>query len=204
VSHQEVRKLFVNWKPFALATICTLTAFGQAAQKVAVINIQQAIVGTKEGQKAQTELAAMFEPKQKELQGKQNEINSKKQALAASSNTMAEEAKVKLTREIDGMAKNLQRDAEDYEAMLNAQQQKALGELFQKMNVVIIRYAKDNNISLVLDTSQQVNIVHFADSLDITQDVVALYDRAQTTAPVSAAPAAPAKQAKAPAPAAKP
>jgi outer membrane protein len=173
----------------------------QTVQKVAIINIQQAILGTKEGQKAAADLSTKFDPKRKELEGKQGEIRTKQQQLQAGSNTMGEEARTKLTREIDQLTKALNREAEDYQALLDGEQQKALGELLQKIQVVVQRYAKDNNIGVVLDVSQQVNILYFSDASDITQDIVALYDRSSSVMPSSGPAAAPAKPTAAPKPA---
>ena len=49
-------------------------AAAQTTQKLAVINIQQAIVETKDGQKARNDLQAKFGPTQKELQDKQAKL----------------------------------------------------------------------------------------------------------------------------------
>ena len=49
-------------------------AAAQTTQKLAVINIQQAIVETKDGQKARADLQAKFGPAQKELQDKQAKL----------------------------------------------------------------------------------------------------------------------------------
>ena len=64
-------KVFL-WPVLALAV--TLTAQAQQG-KFAVINIQGAIISTKDGQKAAAELNAKTAPKKKELEQKQNEIN---------------------------------------------------------------------------------------------------------------------------------
>lgn len=193
----------MNLKPLMLAAV-TIAFAGTmfAQQKVATINIQAAILGTKEGQKAAADLGAKFQPKQKELEGKKAEIDQKRQQLNASSNTISEDARTKLAREIDGLTKALNREGEDYEAMLQAEQNKVLGDLYQRLNTVIQRYAKDNNIGVVLDTTQQSNIVYVSDATDITQDVVALYDKAASApavspAPAGGAPAAPKKPAPA-------
>ena len=47
-------------------------------QKIATINIQAAIVGTKDGQKAAAELESKAAPKRRVIEGKQNEINGMK------------------------------------------------------------------------------------------------------------------------------
>lgn len=200
----------MNVKPLLVAlltlSVSTMVATAQSAPKVAVINLLQALSQTKEGVKASGELQAKVQPRQKELEQRQNEMNQKQQLLNASSNTMSEEARGKLTREIDTLRKGLERDVEDYRAQLEAEQNKVVNDLLPKLDVVIKRYAKDNNIGIVLDATQQSNIYWFSDALDITADVIALYDRAAGAAPTptSQTPPAPAPKRAAPAPPAKP
>jgi outer membrane protein len=70
---------------------------------------------------------------------------------------------------------------------MDQDQQRVLNDLGGKMMQVIQKYAADNQISMVFDVSQQPNNLLFATTaIDITRDIIALYDK---TAPASAAPA---------------
>ena len=122
-----------------IALALTLTA--QAQSKFAIINIQGAIISTKEGQKAASELNAKTQPKKRELEQKQNEINALQDQLNKGQNTLSETAKNDLYRNIEDKKKNLQRDVEDAQSDLEAEQQKLLQQLGQKMLAVIERYA---------------------------------------------------------------
>jgi outer membrane protein len=63
------------------------------------------------------------------------------------------------------------------------------------MMAVIEKYAKDNGYSVILDVSSQSTPVLYASSaIDITQDIIALYDKTPAPAP----PAAPGALAPAP------
>src|SRR5690349_17830642 len=81
-------------------------------QKIAVINIQQAIVETKDGQKARNDLQAKFGPTQKELQDKQTRLSAHQDQYRKGQNTLSDEAKQKLAREIDSATTSLKRDSE--------------------------------------------------------------------------------------------
>ncbi len=117
----------------------------QAQQgKFAVINIQGAIISTKDGQKAAAELNAKTAPKKKELEQKQNEINALQDQLNKGSNTLSDTAKNDLYKNIEDKKKNLQREVEDAQADLEADQQKLLQQLGQKILAVIEKYARDN------------------------------------------------------------
>jgi outer membrane protein len=175
------------------ALLCaSLGAFAQAPNKVGVISIQGAIVGTKDGQKASQELDQKFVPKNKEFQSRQSEIVQLQDQLTKGGTVMAEEKRNQLAREIDEKKKRLERDMQDAEEDLRGEQQKVLSSLGQRMMAVIEKYAKDNGFSLILDVSNQNTPVLYASSgIDITSDIVSLYDKT-TANGAPAAPAAPA------------
>ena len=185
----------ILWLP-ALLLGAGISLFAQAApSKVGIIHIQNAIIGTKDGQAAAKALEEKFMPRRKEVEKKQADIAALQNQLRASSNTASEDVKNKLMRDIDAKQKSLQRDAEDFQAEVDAEQQKVLGELGGKIMAVIDKYATDNGFAIIIDvSSQQSPVLYAATSIDITREVVGLYDK---NAPGAAAPAAPAPAKKA-------
>ena len=172
-----------------LAAACA--AAGQThPTRIAVIHIQNALIATKEGQKAAADLTAKFEPKKKVLEAKQGEIAGLQNELSKGSNTMAEAKRLSLQRDIDAKNKSLQRDYQDFNDELEQEQGRLLNALGQRIMVVIDKYAKDNQLAAVVDiSSPQTPILWAANSLDITKEVVDLYDKNAPSA-VSAAPTA--------------
>lgn len=161
----------------ALAT--GLGAFAQQMpQKVGVISVQGAIVGTKDGQKASQQLQTQFAPKQKDVQTRQAEITQEEDQLRKGGNLMSEDKRNQLARDIDEKKKRLERDVQDDQEELQQAQQKALQGLGQRMMAVIEKYAKDNGYTMILDVSNPNTPVLYASSgIDITQDIVSLYDK---------------------------
>ena len=187
-------KVFL-WPVLALAF--TLTAQAQQG-KFAVINIQQAIINTKDGQKAAAELNAKTAPKKKELEQKQNEIASLQDQLNKGTNTLSDSAKNDLYKNIEYKKKNLQREVEDAQADLEADQGKLLQQLGQKILAVIEKYSRDNGYTMVVDvSSQQTPVLYASPSIDITKEIIELYDK--NTASSAPAPATPAPASKPPA-----
>jgi outer membrane protein len=182
------------------ALLClTLGAYAQTTTpaKVGVISIQGAIVGTKDGQKASQELDTKFVPRKKEFDSRQSEIAQLQDQYNKSGTVMSEEKRNQLARDIDEKKKRLERDMQDAEEDLKGEQQKVLQGLGQRMMAVIEKYAKDNGYTMILDVSNPNTPVLYASSgIDITQDIVSLYDKttvggAPTTAtPTSAKPPA--------------
>lgn len=177
----------------ALALAAALFAQAQTAPaKVGIIQIQNAILSTKDGQKALADLQARFGPKKAELEKKQNTIAQMQQQLRSGSATMSEEAKTKLVRDIDQSTKSLNRDTEDAQAEVEQAESKIMQELGQRIMAVINKYSRDNGFALVLDVSSpQTPVVFAADTIDITKEIIDLYDK-NAPAPITSAPAAPA------------
>jgi outer membrane protein len=147
--------------------------------KVAIISVQQAILQTKDGQKASADLQAKFLPKRQELEKKQASIQTLQDQMKKGSATMSEDAKAKLTRDIDSSSKSFQRDTEDFDADVQQEEGRIMQDLGQKIMDVIIKYATQNGYSMVLDVSNQQTPVLWADpSADITTEIIKLYDQA--------------------------
>lgn len=173
-----------------LGASLTVPAQTATPSKVGIINLQAAIVSTADGKKAIGEMETKFGPRRKEMEAKQGEINAMRDQLQKGQNTMSEEAKNKLVRDIDQKTKSFNREAEDAQAELEQEQQRVFNALAQRLLAVLDKYAKENSYSLVLDVSQQPNPVMFAaNTIDVTQDVIKLYDANASAAGSTAAPA---------------
>jgi outer membrane protein len=163
----------------------------QAPPKVGVISVQGAIVGTKDGQKASQELTTKFEPKQKDIQGRQAELAQLQDQYNKGGNLMNDDKRNQLARDIDEKKKRLERDVQDAQEELNGEQQRVLQGLGQRMMAVIEKYAKDNGYTMILDVSNPNTPVLYASSgIDITQDIISLYDKSSTNAAPAARPGA--------------
>ena len=170
----------------------------QSAQKVGVINIQSAIVSTNDGKKAASEIQTRFNPKKAEVDKRQSEISQLQDQLNRGRNTLSEEARVTLVRDIDQKTKSLKYFSEDAQAELNQEEQKTMNELGGRLMTVIDKYAKDNGYTLILDVSSpQTPIMYASNTIDITKDIIDLYDKnapqagvSTTSAPRAAQPSA--------------
>lgn len=175
----------------ALAFSAASTLFAQTPPtKVGVINIQQAMLATKDGQKAAQELQTKFEPRRKDIERKNAEIAQLQDQFRKAQNTASEDQKTKLARDIDQKQKALQRDGEDAEAEFNQERERTLGDLGGRLMQVIDKYARDHSYTLILDiSSQQSPVLYMANGIEVTADIVKAYDAAAPVAAPSAAPA---------------
>ena len=167
----------------------TIAGSAQTAGKVGVINIQSAIISTNDGKKAASEIQSRFTPKKAEVDKRQGELNQLQDQLNRGRNTLSEEARQNLVRDIDQKTKSLKYFTEDAQAELNQEEQKAMGELGGRIMAVIDKYAKDHGYTLILDVSApQTPVLYASNTIDITRDIIELYDK-NAPAGASAAPA---------------
>ncbi len=168
-----------------LVTGLAALAYAQAGsppQKVGIIHIQNAVISTRDGQKAASELQARYEPRRKDIEKKSAEIAALRDQLQKGSNTLSEEARQKLIRDIDQKTRIFNRETEDAQSEYDQEQQKVLQDLGEKIMAVIYKYAQDNGYTLIFDISApQTPVLYAANSVDITNDIVALYDKAVPT-----------------------
>lgn len=194
--------------PCAAFFLAASLAAAQTPTKVGVIQIQTALVSTKDGQKAVQDLESRMAPKQREMERKRTELQELQDKLQKGGNAMAQAAKDDLARTIDQKTKSYNRDMEDARAELDTEQRKLLEDLSGKMQVAIDKFALANGYAVILDVSNQNgNVLYVASGVDITKDIIDLYDKTNPSAPGSSTPttkpaATPAP--KAPAPAATP
>lgn len=160
--------------------------------KIAIINIQAAILQTKEGQKASSDLAAKFTPRRSVLEKKQTDIQGLQDQLRKGSATLSDEAKARLEKDIDSNTKSLNREAQDLNDDVDQDQGRLMNELGTKMMAVIEQYATQNGFAVVLDvSSQQSPVLWAAAAANITPDIIRLYDLAHPES-ASTAPSKPA------------
>lgn len=167
--------------------------------KVGTINIQEAIFGTNEGRRDMEALQKKFEPKQSELKGQNDELESLKKQLTDQGPKLNEDALATLKQQIEGKQKSFDRSVQDAQEEFGNQQQDIATRILKKMAPMIVKYSTENGFGIIVDTSKpwpQSNVLWWGEAVDITRPVVEAYNT-QSGVP---APAAPAGAAKPPAP----
>jgi outer membrane protein len=149
-----------------------------APLKVGVLNMEVAITSTQEGKQAANELTAKFAPRQTELQNLQKQIQDISTRLQTTSNTLSDEEKYRLSRESETLNRTLQRKQQEARDDYQDAQQDLINTLGRKLMTVLDKYSKENSYAVVFDTSsQQTPVIYAANAVDITQDIIKLYDQ---------------------------
>lgn len=172
-------------KLFIASVFAAACSMGWAqSPKIAVIDMQGALLKTKDGQRAAAELKTKFSPKEQELQKRNADLQAKQEQYRKSDSTLSADQKASLARDIDTLQRNLQRDAQDARQDFDEAQNKLMGGLLQKMQQVLTAYANQNQITMIFDISAQPNNLLYADtSTNITAAIVAMYDKNDSVTP---------------------
>ena len=160
------------------------------AGKVAVLNFQAAIAGTGEGKQALAELQTQFAPRNTELENLNKQIEDLRTRLRNGASTLSDDEKARLARQGDQLTRTLQRKQQDVQDDANEAQRDVVDRLGRKMVDILDRYARDNDFAVVIDDSQSPTVLYAAPQVEITQDIIRLYDQ---TYPVKASVTNPAR-----------
>ncbi len=163
--------------------------------KVGTINIQDAIFGSNEGQRDMQTLQKKYEPKQTELKGQNDELESLKKQLDTQGSKLNEDAAANLRKQIESKQKLFDRSVQDAQEEIGNQQQEIASRILQKMAPLVVKYSQENGFTLIVDTSKpwpQSPVLWWnADAVDITKNVVEAYNvQSGVAAPAPSAPGA--------------
>jgi outer membrane protein len=173
--------------------------------KIGTINIEQAVLGTNEGQRDFQALQKKLDPKQAELKSQNDELDSLQKQLQTQGDKLNEEARATLVKQIETKKKSFDRSVQDAQEDAQNQQKEIFQRILQKMAPVIVKHAQEGGYAMIVDTSnpwpQSPVLWYDGDKSDITKAVVDLYNT-QSGVPAPAATGAPAVKPAAPKPAA--
>jgi outer membrane protein len=172
----------------ALAVAClvsTAAVHGQAAAgaasgtKIGSINIRQAIVTTAEGKQASAELQSQFAAQQNELEALNKQINDLRQQLAANATTWGDEQKARVAAQGQRLTAKFDRQNTALQEDVNAAQGEVVDRIGRKMMDVIERYARENGFVAIFEyPAQTTSVVYASTNIDITAEIIKLYDQA--------------------------
>jgi outer membrane protein len=193
----------------AVAVLVSLFGRTAAAQnmKVAVVDVQRAVMQTEEGLRAQATLKKLFDSRQQELNKRQVDLQKQKEDIDKQSRVLSQAA---LQKKVDDWQKQmveLQTTFVEYNKELEKKQKELTDPIFERVVGAIKRLAGSDGYDLIVD---RATVAYARSDLDLTDRIIQLANGgggggAAPSGSGSAAPKAPAPgPAPAPAPAPKP
>lgn len=196
----------MKFRSLLIPSVLSCAAWGQAAKpaaapaavptKIAIIQFQQAVLATAEGRQVSAAMRAKYDPKKVDVEKRRAQLQSMQDQLQKGGATMTAAARTKLQNALTAGERALNRDIEDLNTEVQADQGKAMQSMASQMGEIIKKYATEHGYAVVLDASGQATpILWAASNVNITADIVKLYDQAHPAKAVApAAGPAPAKK----------
>src|SRR5271168_745150 len=147
--------------------------------KLGTINIQEAVIGSNEGQRDFGALSKKLEPKQSELKAQNDELEALQKQLQTQQDKLNEEARATLVKQIETKKKSFDRSVQDAQEDAQNQQKEIFQRILQKMAPVIVKHAQEGGYAMIVDTSNpwpQSPILWYGEQGDITKAVVDAYN----------------------------
>jgi Skp family chaperone for outer membrane proteins len=145
------------------------------------------------------QIETKFQPVRTELRGMRDRLNAMRLDLQKKRGVQDAAATARQTDEADQLELQIKRKSEDAQASYQRESLAMLDPLQKDIGTALTAYAQSRGITLLIDANR-VPIVYAANSLDITRDFIADYNRTHPAGPVTTTPApAPARPATTPA-----
>lgn len=150
-----------------------------AQTKVAIVNLQKAVLESDEIKKASAEMEAKYKPRQEAAQKIEKELQGIQQQLQNGAGKLTPQAEQDLQATGQRRQRELQHLSQDLETDVNAERTDILQKASAKMQEVVKKVAEEKGYDMVVDT--QVTI-YFKAAMEITTDVLAAYNKAHPAA----------------------
>ena len=177
----RVAILLIGLPLLHLAAIAQTGGPGESSSvpaKIGIVNLQLAITSTAEGKKAAADLQAQFDPRQAEIEDLQKQVDDVRGKLEKGQSSLSPDEKESLSADGARLQRVLQRKQQETQEDFNDAQQDAINRLGLKVVDILAKYAKINGYAAIIDNSAQgTPVVYASQGLDVTQDVVRLYDQ---------------------------
>jgi outer membrane protein len=163
------------------SAVLGVAQIASAQPKIAVINLQRAVLESAEIKKADADMQARYKPRSAAIEQLQKDIAGIAQLLQTNAGKFTAQAEAELTAQGQKKQRDLQRLQEDLQADVERERNDILQKSGTKMSDIVKKLAEEKGYDLVVDTSTSV---YFKPAMEITNDAIAAYDKAY---PVTAA-----------------
>jgi outer membrane protein len=148
-------------------------AVAQAQTKVAVVDVQRAVMQSEDGLRAQATLKKVFDSRQQELNKKQQDLAKQKEEIEKQAKTLSRDAYQKRAEEWQKQMMELQAVFVDYNKELEKKQRELTEPILEKIMAVVKRMAAAEGFDVVIDK----NAAAFVKSeLDLTDRLIQQYN----------------------------
>jgi outer membrane protein len=167
-------------KPLMVSTALFVFVQVAAAQaKVAVINLQKAVLDSAEIKAASAAMEARYKPRVTQVEQLDKEIAAISQNLQTNAGKLTAQAESELNTQGTRKQREVQRLRDDLQADVERDRNEILQKAALKMTDVLKKLAEEKGYDIVVDAPYAP---YFKAALDLTPDLIAAFDKAYPAA----------------------
>ena len=127
----------------ASCALLAAASAGSAQTKIAIINLQRAVLESAEIKKASAELEAKYRPRQQAIEKLQKDIQALQQNLQSNAGKLTPQAEADITAQGQRKQRELTRLTEDLQADVDRERNEILSRSSQRMQEVVKKLAEE-------------------------------------------------------------
>ena len=133
-----------------------------------------------EGKAAKAVFQKEVERIQRDLKGKQDELNKLKEEIELQGAMLTPEARAEKQRQYENKLRDFKRLYEDYQEEMRREDAQLSEKILRKLMQIIEVYGEANGYDLILEKTQSA-VLYKSELLDITLEIIREYDKAPKT-----------------------
>ena len=141
--------------------------------KIGFVDLQRVIDSSEQGKTAQDEIKKKSDELSAQAKKMEDEYNKMKADYDNQQEMLTPEAKSQKRDELAKFERDYTRFVQDSRNELRLVEQRSLKQLLEDVGKIVVEYGKTNNFTLILEAG---NILYGADQIEITEDIIKLYN----------------------------
>lgn len=172
--------------PLLSLSLLLASASARAEMKIAVVDVQRAVMQTEDGLRAQASIKKMFDSRQQELNKKQTDLAKQREDIDKQAKVISQQALQKRLEDWQKQMLELQQVFVDYNRELEKKKQELTDPIVEKIMGLIKRIAAAESYDLVVDRQAAAFV---RGDLDLTDRCIQMYNGGGAGDAKAAAPA---------------
>lgn len=170
-------KLLATWAVAftfaALAGLGATNAVAQESTKIGFVSLDRILRDAGPAKRAQAKIEAEFAKRDKELQGVEQDLKRRQDALEKNAVTMSEADRRNRERDFNELNRDFQRKRREFQEDLNTRRNEELSVVLERANAVVKRIAEQEKFDIIFQDA-----VWASPRIDITEKVIRSLDDA--------------------------
>lgn len=156
-------------------SVVSLKSYAETTLRVALIDVQNAILQTNEGKAQRDKIEKEFNEKKQNLANQEKQLKKMNDDFLVQQGILSEADKQNKQKEFQTKLQQYQQDQMNFEQEARQKESAALQGIFLNIQKEIQKIAKQKNYDMVFDKSAGV-LLYTVNPIDITDDVIKQYN----------------------------